>query len=512
MIDTYTKIYEKKLSDLTIEKNAKIALYGTGDGAEVIYQIMCKNGYEEQIIEVVDADDSPNIGNLFHGHEINSITNVCDKIDVIIICALIYHRLIESRVRDYIEKNHKDVFVINPFGHNTVKQIEEYVHYLENGINTKDDLYKAYTQSSIELNSNDTRIIAWYLPQYHKTKTNDKYHGKGFTDWVNTSKALPMFVNHYQPHIPYDVGYYDLNDPDVFVRQIELAKHYGVYGFSFYYYWFSGKRELEKPLEYFLAHKELDFKYCITWANENWSTLWDGGKKEVILEQNLKEEDDVKFISDLIPYLEDERYITVGDKPLLILYRPNLWTKERVNILFGNIRKECKKIINKELYIVVCNTFGFEEEASDWGADAVAEFPPHNFPRFIKNTRIDGYLNPNFVGYIRDASDFIKEKEYLQKIRSKDYFRAAVPSWDNSSRKAYGGANIFIGFNPQTFQQWLVDIMLESKKIHNKDEDIVFVNAWNEWAEGAHLEPDMKYGYANLEAVKKAIEIVRDRK
>lgn len=315
-----------------------------------------------------------------------------------------------------------------------------------------------------------------------------------------------MFTGHYQPHIPYDVGYYDLNNPEVFLRQVELAKHYGVYGFSFYYYWFSGKHIMEKPLKYFLQHTELDIKYCITWANENWSTRWDGGNKDVILEQTLRNGDAERFINDLLPYFSDDRYMRINQKTPLIVYYANLWDKDCVKKLFQSFRDEMRKRGMGELYIMVCNAFEFDENVEDWGADALVEFPPHGIKQWTPAISVNGYLNPHFVGQIRSTEQFIREKKYLYEHSSKKYFRGIMPSWDNTARKAKNGATIFTGLTPDTFQQWLRDIMLESKKIHSKDEDIVFVNAWNEWAEGTHLEPDMKYGYANLKAVKDAIE------
>lgn len=261
------------------------------------------------------------------------------------------------------------------------------MNYLENGIHKKDEMYAEFDSDPIKLHKNDVKAIAWYLPQYHRIDINDYYHGRGFTEWNNTSKAFPIFTGHYQPHIPYDVGYYDLNNPEVFVRQIELAKHYGIYGFSFYYYWFSGKRVMEKPLEYFLRHRELDIKYCITWANENWMSVWDSGDHDLILEQKLQNGDSIRFINDLLPYFNDDRYIRINGKLLLIVYRANIWDKACVNELFQSFRDEVKRNIGKELYIMICNSFGFDEYAEEWGADALLEFPPHGIDKMGGNAK-----------------------------------------------------------------------------------------------------------------------------
>lgn len=502
------EIYENKLQDFSFMDKETWAIYGTGNGAEIVFHILEKWKLEKIIGAIIDNDAVAKQEIYFHNIKVVNLRSACEYIDGVIIASMDYHEIVYERVRSYIDKNYKGkIKIINLFGYNTNEQIREYVNYIENFTNLKDEkLYEKFDPTPIELRENDTKVIAWYLPQFHRIDVNDHYYGRGFTEWINTSKAIPIFTGHYQPHIPYDVGYYDLNNPEVFLRQIELARHYGIYGFSFYFYWFSGKRIMEKPVEYFLQHKELDIKYCITWANENWTALWDGGNKDLIFEQKWKSGDVERFIDDLVPYFADNRYIRINNKLLLIVYRLNIWDKEFVKEMFQGFRNEMRKRNMDELYIMVCNSHGFDEDAEDWGADALVEFPPHGIEQKTSMIKINGYLNPNFVGRIRNADEFIREKRYLYEHKSRKYFRGAMPSWDNTARKANNGAVIYTGFTPDTFRQWIQDIMLESKIIHSREEDIVFVNAWNEWAEGAHLEPDMKYGYANLKAIKRAIE------
>lgn len=265
----------------------------------------------------------------------------------------------------------------------------------------------------MDLQENDAKVFAWYLPQFRRIDINDHYHDRRFTEWTNTSKAISMFTGHYQPHIPYDVGYYDLNNLNVMMRQIELAKHYGIYGFSFYYYWFSGKHIIEKPLENFLLHPELDIKYCITWTNESWTTSWDSGGKHLIFEQKWQSDDAVRFIDDISPYFADERYMRINNKILLIVYRLNIWDKEFVRKLFQSFRDEMQKRGMGELYIMVCNAQGFDENVEEWGADALVEFPPHGIEQLTSVNGVNGYLNPHFVGQIRSTDEFITEKKYL---------------------------------------------------------------------------------------------------
>lgn len=501
-------IYENKLQDFHFSDDEIWAIYGTGKGAEIVFQIFKRWKTEQIIGAIIDNDLVSQQGICFHNTKVVNLQSACKYIDGIIIASMDYHEIVYKRVESFVNKRYKGkIKIINLFGYNTDDELRKYVNYIEDYSNQKDEgLYEDYDLLPFELQENDTKVIAWYLPQFHRIEVNDVYYGRGFTEWTNTSKTIPMFTGHYQPHIPYDVGYYDLNNPEVFLRQIELAKHYGIYGFSFYYYWFSGKRIMEKPLEYFLQHPELDMKYCITWANENWTALWDGGNNDLIFEQKLRDGDAIRFINDLIPYFSDNRYIRINNKLPLIVYRPTVWDKDCVKKLFQSFRDEIRKRGMGELYIMVCNAREFDENVEEWGADALVEFPPHGIGQRISTIRVNGYLNPNFVGWIKSADEFIKRKNYLYEHKCEKYFRGAMPSWDNTPRKAYNGATIYTGLTPETFRQWMRDIMLESKKIHSREEDIVFVNAWNEWAEGAHLEPDMKYGYANLKAVKKAIE------
>lgn len=502
------EIYENKLHDFQFSDSEVWAIYGIGKGAEIVYQILKKWKLEKIIGAIIDNDTVSEQEIYFHKFRVVNLRSACEHVDGIIIASMIHHEIVFERVQLFVDKCCKrKIKLINLYGYNTNDEIREYVSYIEDFANQKDErLYKDYDPSPIKLQGDDPKVIAWYLPQFHRIDVNDYYYGRGFTEWTNTSRIVPVFTGHYQPHIPYDVGYYDLNNPEVIMRQIELAKHYGIYAFSFYYYWFSGKRIMEKPLEYFLQHSELNIKYCITWANENWTALWDGGNKDLIFEQKWQNGDVIRFIDDLLPYFLDDRYMRIDNKLPLIVYRPNLWNKDFVRELFQSFRNEMQKRGMDELYIMVCNAREFDENVEEWGADALVEFPPNGIGQLIPINRVKGYLNPRFMGQIKNASEFIKEKKYLYEHKCGKYFRGAMPSWDNTARKACTGATIYTGLMPDSFQQWMKDIMLESKKIHSREENMVFVNAWNEWAEGAHIEPDMKYGYANLEAIKNAIE------
>ena len=254
------------------------------------------------------------------------------------------------------------------------KKLNNYVSY----ITKKEIVNNNFVEIQKEQNAKKDlfKLIAFYLPQYHQIPLNNKYHGQGFTDWQNVAKSIPHWVGHYQPHIPIDVGFYDLNNIDTLKRQVELAQMYGIYGFCFHYYWFSGKKLLEKPINNLLLHKEIKMPFCICWANENWSKLWDGGNKEVIMKQELLDDDAEKFFNDLLPFIKDERYIKIGNKPIIIIYRPDLFSKKKFLEFITKIRSFAKQNNFDDLFVITAK-FRFNDFLKNWNLDAMVEFPPH---------------------------------------------------------------------------------------------------------------------------------------
>lgn len=502
----------EKIRDIKIESNSVWGIYGTGNGARLIYKVLWNLKQNDAIRFFIDRDENTDENKEFCGKPVKKLSEAVNEINGIIIAAINNHAIIEKRINDFLtEKQKKNIQVINIFTYNSIKDRLEYAKYIENKILNVNEEFVAFDEKGYLRTDEDTKIITWYLPQFHQMEINNQFHGQGFTEWTNTTRAIPLYVGHYQPHVPYDVGYYDLLNPDTFKRQIYLAKHYGIYGFCFHYYWFSGKRIMERPLEYFLTHTELDMPFCLDWATENWTALWDGGNKEIMLEQNLKEDDDQKFMEDILPYFCDPRYIKIDGRPVLVIYRINMFEKDRVKKLLNNFRIIAKESGFPDLYIMLTNAFAFNDEVNEWGADALAEFPPHIVLDLMDKYNILSYLNPYFNGKVLDASSFIRDKTYMLKHKSSDYYRSALVSWDNTARKATSRGIVMHGLNPETFRQWLKDIIVESKKIHLKSNDIVFVNSWNEWAEGSHLEPDMKYGYAYLQVIKEVLEETNGR-
>jgi hypothetical protein len=351
--------------------------------------------------------------------------------------------------------------------------------------------------------SNDIRTIAFYLPQFHQIPENDVWWGPGFTEWRNVERALPNFAGHYQPHRPGELGHYNLLQPDVMERQAALAQTYGITGFCYYYYSFSGRRILEAPLERMLASGKPDLPFCLCWANENWTRRWDGGDKEVLLAQGYTPEDDATIITDVMRYMRSPNYIRIDGKPLFVIYRPSLIPDLKRTL--DSWRRACRQSGIGEVYLAAVEAFELVRSTKnprDMGLDASIEFPPAGMsekstaPREMFNARYDGLISD----YRRIAQLYMSET-----LPGHTRFRGIMPSWDNTARRQ-NDAFIFDQASPGAFQAWLEAVIEDTLDQNSGDERIVFINAWNEWAEGAHLEPDLRFGRGWLEAVRNARE------
>jgi lipopolysaccharide biosynthesis protein len=339
--------------------------------------------------------------------------------------------------------------------------------------------------------------LAIYLPQYHSIPENNKAWGEGFTEWTNVRKAKPLFEGHYQPHEPHeDVGYYDLSDPTVLVKQADMAKKFGISGFAFYHYWFNGKRLLETPLDNMLKASTPDFPFLYIWANENWSKRWDGSENEIIQEQHYSSEDDLEHIRFLCKNVfSDKRYITIDDKPVFIVYRSELLPdiKETARIW----REESKRCGYKDLYLVRVENFRDDINPLEIGFDAAMEFAPDvKKSPFVINT-----INENAI---IDYPSSINRRS-LKIDKNFTWFRCVYNGWDNSARKERN-AGVFVNNSPNVFQQFFYRTVQYTKRVLPENQQFIFINAWNEWAEGCHIEPDKKNGYAYLNAVRNVLE------
>lgn len=350
-----------------------------------------------------------------------------------------------------------------------------------------------------EFKAGEVRPIAYYLPQFHAFPENDEWWGKGFTEWTNVTKAMPQFEGHYQPHLAGELGYYDLMTDGVMERQIELAKMYGIYGFCFHFYMFDNrKRLLERPLNKFLANSNLDMPFCLCYANENWTRRWDGMENDVLIAQSYGKTFEADLADEMLTYLQDKRYILVDAKPLVIIYRINLLPE--AGYFAARFREECLKLGIGEIYLasVLVNGMG---DAREFGFDDNIEFPLHQMNYLNISNEVE-IFNENFNGSVFSYPHIVKTE--LEKNVSFPRLRGVMPSWDNEARKPSLG-QVFHGSTPDLYQAWLQGVCNKIITERVESERFVFINAWNEWAEGAHLEPDRRYGYAYLEATYQAI-------
>lgn len=371
------------------------------------------------------------------------------------------------------------------------------------------------------------KIIPFYLPQFHTIPENDKWWGEGFTEWTNVRKAVPLFEGHQQPKLPLGDNYYNLLDDETKLWQAELAKQYGIFGFCYYHYWFKdGKRLLEKPAEQMLNNKDINLPFCFCWANENWSRNWDGGNHEIIMAQEYgrKREWELHF-QYLLPFFRDERYITMNGKPLFIIYKP----EQIIDIVA--MTDYFRKRATEEGFPGICFAFQFPTYYADmYYREDVFDYRIEFEPVFSRNSKSmknpgtahsvqllrntfgeapiafyrkrskhsgGGYSKPEnlSVFFYDEAWEKILEYEMDEK-----FLPGGFVDWDNTPRNKHGV--MYSGFTVTKFQDYMTRLI---KKARDHDKPVVFLNAWNEWSEGAYLEPDNISGYAKLEAIQSAL-------
>ena len=342
------------------------------------------------------------------------------------------------------------------------------------------------------------RVIAFYLPQYHAIPENDAWWGKGFTEWTNVRRARPSFAGHWQPHEPGELGYYDLTESAVREAQAALARQHGIDAFCYYYYWFGGKRLLERPLLEMAASGGPDFPFCVCWANENWTRRWDGLEREILIAQSYSRDDGIAFMRSLLPLFRDRRYVTVDGRPLLCVYK----TAESPDVAatVALWRDTCRREGVGEIYLA-----GVQHRADDdptrFGFDAAIEFPPIGHSAEDLTPRLAA-TDPAFRGHVFDyagvAAHYLSQPE--PPFRQ---FRGVTPMWDNTARRQNHGM-VLADPSPELFGVWVERAIADTRRRHRGDERLLFINAWNEWGEGNHLEPDARNGRRYLEAVRSA--------
>jgi len=362
-----------------------------------------------------------------------------------------------------------------------------------------------------------TKIIAFYLPQYHPIPENDEWWGKGFTEWANVASAKPLFKGHYQPRIPADLGYYDLRVPEVRQAQADLAKQYGIHGFCYWHYWFAGKQLLQRPFEEVLHSGKPDFPFCLAWANMPWTGIWNGNPGKVLMDQTYPgEQDHIAHFETLLPAFLDHRYIKVDGKPLFVIFKPNKLPFPAETIkLWQNLARESGL---KGLHIVGMNSsinqrsrqknLGFDASVINlfpWPERENHDFLIKQILRVFGNTRRKSiykrlFKKPYEIYSFKNVDPgfvVIEDLDY-------EYYPCVVSNWDNTPRFGIDG-KVAMDMSPNLFKQQLKKAM---KRIQDEPDGhrIVFIKSWNEWAEGNYLEPDLKYGHAYLKAVKEAVK------
>ncbi|WP_225703657.1 glycoside hydrolase family 99-like domain-containing protein [Bradyrhizobium cenepequi] len=344
------------------------------------------------------------------------------------------------------------------------------------------------------------KILAYYLTQFHAFPENDKWWGTGFTEWTNIARGVPRFKEHYQPRIPRDLGFYSLADVETMRKQVKFAKAAGVYGFVYYYYWFNGKRLLEKPLEQFLKARDINMPFCLMWANENWTRRWDGMEGEVLISQDYLADDDERLLSDFNRHFKDKRYIRVQGRPLLMIYRPRL-IPDTAKVI-ARWRSIFAKKFNEDPIIIMSQSFD-DYDPTPNGMDGAIEFPPHKLTKYVPLANSEAkILDDTYSGQIYSYDDVAKYS--IEEPRPNfPLIKTVVPSWDNDARRQ-GTGLVIQGSTPQKYEAWLATLVEQAQKRTFFGEAFVCVNAWNEWCEGAYLEPDLHFGSAYLNATARA--------
>lgn len=353
---------------------------------------------------------------------------------------------------------------------------------------------------TVDTLQDDVGLIAFYLPQFHSFAENNEWWGEGFTEWTNVSSARPSFPGHDQPRLPADFGYYDLRLDEVQRQQVALANVYGIRAFCYHYYWFSGTTLMTMPIDRHVE-QNYDLDFCLCWANENWSRRWDGSEDDVLMAQHHSILDDVAFIDSALPYFRSPRYLKINGAPLLVVYRLTLLSDPAKVIDLW--KQRVRDAGFPDLHVCMAETFGVEDPLP-LGADSSCQFPPHCVVAQDRTAIVEG-LAPGFTGKVYDYAEMVANE-----VRRPDpghlRFRTVSPSWDNTARKGLAG-HVFHGATPELFEAWLTHSVARTRETHPIGHRFVFINAWNEWAEGAYLEPDRRNGHANLRAVRNALSI-----
>jgi lipopolysaccharide biosynthesis protein len=351
------------------------------------------------------------------------------------------------------------------------------------------------------------KLIAFYLPQYHPIPENDRWWGMGFTEWTNVTRARPIYRGHYQPHLPADLGFYDLRVPETREAQADLARLYGIYGFCYFHYWFGGgRRLLQRPFDEVLNSGQPDFPFCLCWANENWTRRWNGQDDQVLIRQEYSEQDDRAHIQWLLSAFSDRRYIRIEGKPLFLVYRAGVLPSAARTVQLW--REETRRAGIGDLFLCAVDGNFTRTDPRMIGFDAAVEFQPNLlFYQDLKQRVWLRLLRRTLGRPLLTYSELVR-RSLVEPAPAYRRFRCVTPSWDNTPRRN-AGAFVLEGSTPDLYRHWLTKVIGDSRPTAD-GEKVVFINAWNEWAEGNHLEPCQRWGRGYLEATRQALRTVAE--
>jgi hypothetical protein len=342
--------------------------------------------------------------------------------------------------------------------------------------------------------SSSPTTVAFYLPQYYPIPENDAWYGKGFTEWHNVVQAKPLFPGHYQPHLPGEFSFYDLRVPEVRAAQARAARRHGIDAFCYYHYWFEGHRPLRRVVDEVLRYSTPDIPFCLAWANENWSRHWDASEHEVLLTQRYSPEDDEAHGRFLLEVMSHPLYLRVAGRPVLFIYR--LQALPDPLRTTGRWREIWRAGGLPEVEVIKIESHRNREDPALFGADSSAQFPPSGSEDWIRRIYPPG-VNPDNA--IFDYEDLVRHYMRTHPPGWR-WHECVVPCWDNSPRRGDSQCFVLHDSTPELYALWLREVYRRAA-----GDGLVLINAWNEWAEGAHLEPDLRHGDAYLKATARAL-------
>ncbi|MDD7792774.1 glycosyltransferase WbsX family protein [Clostridium sp. 'White wine YQ'] len=354
------------------------------------------------------------------------------------------------------------------------------------------------------------KIIAIYLPQYHEIEENNKWWGEGHTEWVSCKKSKPLFKNHYQPRVPLNKNYYDLTNQEEQIRQAQVAKKYGVYGFCYYHYWFEGKQIMQKPMEQMLRNKNIDMPFCVSWANHTWTNSTSRKNRKILIKQTYGTELDWKNHFDYLKqFFNDKRYIKIGNKPMMVIYdAKDIECWEQMKMLWDSLAKNegwdglfYVNTLKHEDDVAISNKYKFDAQFEYQPTFALGKSRKFDYSKWYNFKRVlyKEYLDrPLICDY-----DRVWKRILSQNLNNRiTTYLGAYNDWDTTARWGKKGI-IHKGSSPEKFERYLQKLIEKSNSYSGSE--FIFVTAWNEWSEGAYLEADEKYGYKYLEAISRVV-------